>query len=183
MFQSLFRLSDTALNTLLTFLAMFFRTLSKRFVASPQSFISRLPLNMRSIHTNSKSNFRKYVCCPTCQSIYSWDQCILKLPTGRVESKRCSFVRFPNHPQVQHRKPCDTVLMKEVKSSAGKVVLYPKLIYCYKSIVETLQEMLNRPDFSVKCEAWRTRSHQDGVYNDEPCISSPRLKVPHGCAL
>ena len=56
--------------------------------------------------------------------------------------------------------------MKEVKSSNGKVVLYPKLIYCYKSIVETMQDVLNRPDFSVKCEAWRTRSHQDGVYND-----------------
>ena len=45
-------------------------------------------------------------------------------------------------------------------------LLYPKRIYCYKSIIESLQELLCQPDFSVKCEAWRTRCYQDGVYND-----------------
>ena len=37
MFQTLFHLSDTALNTLMTFLAMFFRTLSANIKAIPHS--------------------------------------------------------------------------------------------------------------------------------------------------
>ena len=74
--------------------------------------------------------------------------------------------RFPNHPQAQHRKPCGAVLMKNVKSSNGKVLLYPKLIYTYKSITESLQELLRNPGFSVKCEAWRKRPTRVDYYYD-----------------
>lgn len=109
MFQSLFHLYDTPLNTLLTFLAMFFKTPSKR------------------LHF---------------------------------------FCSFPKPPTSTASKAMWYNFMKEVKSFSGKVVLYPKLMYCYKGIVETLQETLNQPDFSIKCEAWSNRSHQDRVYKD-----------------
>ena len=121
---------------------------------------------MRAAHSvvgNSKCKFERFVCCPNCRSIYSLQDCIIKHPNGSLESKKCSFVGFPNHPQVQHCKPCEAVLMKNVKSSNGKVILYPKLIYAYKSITESL--LLN-PGFSVKCEAWRRRSTTDGYYYD-----------------
>ena len=113
---------------------------------------------------DTRNNFQKYVCCPTCQSIYLREQCIVKLPNGQTESKRFSFVHFPNHPQAQHRKPCDTVLMKKVKSSTANVLLYQKMDLFYKSIIESLQELLNRSDLSSKCEAWCAQSFEDGVY-------------------
>lgn len=168
MFQTLFRLSDTALNILMKFLVMFFTTLSKQFNAIPQSFISILPGSLHSARQvqNSRNKFRKYVCCPSCRSIYEWDQCSVTLANGNVESKCCDFIRFPNHPQSQHRQPCGAVLMKKVKYFSGKVAFYPKLIYCYKSIIESLQEMLARPDFSAKCDDWRSRPVAVGVYRD-----------------
>ena len=120
----------------------------------------------RSVAGNPKSKFERLVCCPNCRSIYHRQECIIKLPDGSLESKRCSFVRFPNHLQVHHRKSCDTVLMKKVKSSSRRVVLYPRLIYTYKSIIESLQELLSRPDFSAKCEAWPDRRIREEYYSD-----------------
>ncbi len=39
------------------------------------------------------------------------------------------------------------MLVKEVKNRNREIVLYPKFIYCYKSLSESLQEMIKRPDF------------------------------------
>ena len=80
----------------------------------------------------------------------------MSLPGGNKESKKCSFVQFPSHPQTQHRQPCNAFLMKKFKSKAKNIVLYPQRIYCYKSVAESLQEMLKQPDFFTKCELWRT---------------------------
>ena len=42
-FQTLFRLSDTAINMLFSFFALLFGTLARTVPAIPQSFISKLP--------------------------------------------------------------------------------------------------------------------------------------------
>lgn len=149
MFQALFSLSDTALNVLITFFTMFIKTL-KHVMLSSQSFLSKLLANLRAARnavSNGENKFEKFMCCPTCRSIYQWKGCITELPNGSFESKFCNFVLFPNHPQVQHRKPCDTILMKKVKSSNRRLILYPKLIYTYKSIIESLQDQFRIPGF------------------------------------
>ena len=56
--------------------------------------------------------------------------------------------------------------IKKFKSKAKNIVLYPQRIYCYKSVAESLQEMLKRPDFFTKCELWRTRKLCPGNYSD-----------------
>jgi hypothetical protein len=56
--------------------------------------------------------------------------------------KRCSYVQFPSHPQKQHRKTCGDVLMKTVRTASGKLLLQPRLVYRYKSVVDSLQEMM-----------------------------------------
>lgn len=170
MFQALFHLSDTALNTLMAFFQMFFRSLSNTFQNLPESFISKLPHTIISARKitgqGAKSIFRKYVCCPTCHSIFNWEECIIKLPNGQQDSKSCPFIQFPSHPQAHRRKPCGTALMKKVKSHENGLVLYPKRIYCYKSIIESLQDMLNQPQFISECEAWRTQSQSSELYSD-----------------
>ena len=47
--------------------------------------------------------------------------------------------------------------MKTVKTRAGTTALYPRRLYCYRSIIESVKEMLTRRDFFRKCESWRTR--------------------------
>lgn len=167
MFQTLFRLSDNALDVLLRFLAMFFKSLQRKVPSIPTSFIGALPSSIysaRKLAGNERDHFHKFVCCPSCHALYMPDDCVIKV-AGSVEGKKCSFVQFAMHPQLQHRKPCDTALMKKVKCRT-KVSLYPRLVYCYKSVSDSLKEMLKRPDFFQKCQTWRSRQQRPGEYSD-----------------
>ena len=121
MFQTLFKLSDTALTVLLTFLAMFFQTIGDTLKHNPVSFTSHLPRNVRAARllattTDHDDAFVRYVCCPLCHSLHS-----RKLHNGQLELKKCTFQQFPHHPHA---------LLKHIKSSSGKQMLYPCLTYC-----------------------------------------------------
>lgn len=92
-------------------------------------------------------------------------KCTVVLPNKSVVSTRCSYVMFPNHPQRTRRRPCNTILMKTVRTSCGTTSLYPRQMYCYKSVIESLKELILRPGFIEKCEAWRSRN-VGGGYGD-----------------
>ena len=158
MFQTLFRLSDNALSVLFAFIRLFHKRLAI-VIGSDKvvRFAEMLPQDIKSARicvSANRDNFTKYVCCPKCFSTYPWD----KTPT---DSLCCNFVRFPTHPQKQHRKPCGKKMYKEVKLSSGKITYRPLLVYCYKSVTDSLQEMLNRPHFFENCEAWRSMNNTD----------------------
>ena len=107
----------------------------------------------------------KSLCCPCCSAIYSLDSCIDKQSNGKTISKQCPFVRFPLHPQRQHRKPCTATLMKTVRTSAGTTALYPRMLYCYKSVTDSLQQLILHLGF-LRREKWRTRLIQDNTMED-----------------
>ena len=95
MFQTLLRVSDTAMNILFKFLSMFFVSVGKRVSSLPANFTSALPDSLYSARKFSSSNrnqFKRYVCCPTCHSIYSFQDCVIKLANGQMESKTYSFI-------------------------------------------------------------------------------------------
>ena len=104
MFQSVFRVSDNAMNVLLLFFSMFFSTLST-IAMIPKAFILNLPKNVRSARNvagSTRSSLKKFVCCPSCHYLYKVEECIIKNSSGELVSQRCIFKKFPNHPQVQH---------------------------------------------------------------------------------
>ena len=110
-----------------------------------------------------------------------------------MQTTTCSFVQFPNHPQERYRVPCGTLLMKTVKTSGNKLKLVPHLVYCYRSIIQSLQEMILRPRFVEHCEVWRKRNVPPGMLNDvydgkvwEKFMvyeGTPFLSLPHNFAL
>ena len=109
---------------------------------SLRKFADGLPKSVtaaKKLTDNINDNFCKFVCCSKCNSLYDLECSTEKLANGKVVSKECSFVRFPNHLQRHHRKPCGTVLMKTVQTSSGSTVLDTRLLYCYKSLIESLQ--------------------------------------------
>ena len=59
----------------------------------------------------------------------------------------------------------DYPLLKQVKL-ARKLVLKPTKIYCYKSITDSLREMLARPGIVEMCEEWRDRHKVHDIYAD-----------------
>ena len=164
MFQTLFRLSDNAMDTLLRFFAMFFKSLSQK-ITLPSSFVEALPTSLHKacvVGGYSRDDFDRYVCCPNCHTLYPLSDCL----SNGEEPKRCSFVVFPNHPQASRRRPCNTPLMKKIKTTRKGSSLYPRLVYCYKSVIDSLQDMLKRPGFFDSCDCWRDRNEKEGVYTD-----------------
>ena len=100
--------------------------------------------------------------CPKCYKLYLYADAIQK--TGTCEtSKLCCFVRYPNHTQHLRREPCKAVFLKTIEFSSGRKILYPKKIFCYKSVKSTLQEFLLQPGFQQDCEHWRSRSICDDL--------------------
>ena len=163
MFQTLFHVSDAAVNVLLSFFMLFLQKLAKLFQCKKlEGFATKLPCKVgqaRVITNSGRNDFTRYVCCPICSSLYLWNQSV---PTP----SNCTKVAYPNHTQVQHRRPCGSLLCKRVKTLTGKIISRPILVYCYKSVIESLQEMVERPGFIDKCEQWRTREKLPGRYTD-----------------
>ena len=148
----------------------------------------------RKISGNERDQFERFVSCPGCHSLYALKDCTVKSLDGKIQSKQCSFVQFPSHPQPQHHKSCGANLLKKVKSCSNDgISFYPKRVYCYKSLLSSLQEMLKQPEFLNKCEKWRRLEQNPEFYSDvysgkiwkeflDPC-GIPFLSVPHNFAL
>ena len=66
------------------------------------------------------------------------------------------------------RRPCGSILMKAMRSRAGKTFLYPKQVYCFKNVTDSLEDLINKTNFMENCEKWRNSSTQlpDNVLGD-----------------
>ena len=113
----------------------------------------------------SKDQFDRYTSCPSCHKLYSFADSWIIDNGGKVPVK-CSYVRYPNHVQARMRAPCGHNLLKAKRSSSGSQYLAPYQIYCYKSVIESLSELLNLPNLMDLSEHWRERSCDVGKLND-----------------
>ena len=105
-------------------------------------------------------SFKQYVSCPKCHTIYRFEDC-WKYENNVKVSKKCMYVEFPNHIQSRMRIPCDHILLKTVRATNGSTYLQPYKTYCYQSIVDSFEQLLNRPNFIQTCEQWRSRINYD----------------------
>ncbi len=168
--QALFRMSDSGMRVLYKFFVAFISTISIVFhLTKLKELANILPNNVRSaqkIIGNTADTFIKYASCPNCNSIYHLETCIIKQPGNTFKSRKCSFIPFPNHPHLSQRSHCDTVLMKNVRTSYGTIRLYPRQLFCYQSLISSLKELLKRPGFVTQCELWRRRDCSNNVLRD-----------------
>ena len=138
------RVSDAGIGVIFSFFAIFMQPLSAILNSNTLSeFSQQLPWNAlqaRRYIGQDRDSFTKYVCCPRCHYVYDLSICSIKMSDGTHQSRKCTFVQFPNHPINALRfRHCNTQLMKSVKTSSGSIVLYPKQMFCYKSIIDVLQ--------------------------------------------
>lgn len=128
------------MNVLLSFIATFLTLLVSVFGLRPlQEFVQQLPRTVRIARRYLGENFDdfvKFVCCPKCHCVYSLENCKIVLPNKTVVSGRCSYIKFPDHPQPARRRPCNTLLMKTVRTSSGTKSLYQS----HQDTHRTLQE-------------------------------------------
>ena len=169
MWQALFRVSDTGMNILLLFLAKFLSLVGAVTKLNINGFIDQLPQTIttaRKLIGNVVDNFSRYASCPKCHSIYPLHTCSITSSDRTKRSRHCSHVEYPDHPHATRRRPCNTPLMKVVRTSAGTTTLQARQLYCYRSLIESLRNFMKRPNFVTKCEAWRKRVIVNETLND-----------------
>ena len=88
-----------------------------------------------------------------CHKIYYTSQCKSYVGTQTL-SKKCSHVRFINHPHSSRRKECGCLLLKTVQTKLTKKLL-PFKVYCYNSLIESVKNLYNTKEFVSNCELWR----------------------------
>ena len=155
---SVFYIPDSAMVYLITFLKRLFQVISHANIWF-QDIASGFPSSLYNLKKKPNlldDKFTKYVVCPKCHSIYKFEGCF-HVAEGQNVSKRCAFVKFPNHRQHWRRKECGAPLLKEVTLKDGVKRLYPHKVFRYQSLIKTLQTFLNRTGFTEKCELWRKR--------------------------
>ncbi len=168
-FQAAYAIPYMATHWLFAFLHTVFTVL---YSVCPSPFIcavvSLLPCSLylawKLLHLHD-DDFIRYVVCPKCESLYEYHECIVRIGS-ELQSKRCSYIAFPNHPFARYRNPCNVVLLKKVTLKHGKTKLVPKKEYPYRSIIKSLNVLLQRPDVLEKLDAWKQRSVPDGLLTD-----------------
>ncbi len=112
LWQTTFRLSDVGVTVLLAFLSTFVLLLARTFgLQALKDFASQLPTAVyaaRKLLGRGQDTFTKWVCCPSCSSLYQVEECSVTLPNGSKTSHikiKCTYIQFPDHPQACQRKP------------------------------------------------------------------------------
>ena len=165
-FQAAYVLPYAATNWIFEFLHLLFKTLA---LINPTPFICAIAaLLPGSLYLGWKlmklkyNNFETYVVCRKCNSVYTFQQCLAK-NGSKMLSQRCTF-RTPTRKQELTR---GTLLLKTVKfRDRGKEKLVPWKVYPYKSVIKSMEELLNTPGIQEKCEKWRKRVTPCGLYTD-----------------
>lgn len=155
--QAKYYIPNTVIDATLKFLYILFSVLSRfsPFLNPIFKFSPKSPYSLYKF-VHYEENFNKYVVCPKSEAIFAHEQCIEKVGSQR-HSKKCCNIKYPNHPFVTGRMPCQSLLLKTVQFTSGRKLLYPYKLYCHKSVRSTLQSFFLRPDFYSNFQKWRTR--------------------------
>ena len=89
------------------------------------------------------------------------DEC-LERKHGTVLPKKCTNILFP-HGKAKH---CGNKLVNKVILKNGVTKFYPLKVYCWKSIVSQLENILQRAGMTELCEHWRTRQVGESALSD-----------------
>ena len=167
--QSIFKIPDVAISTLFKFLKMMFSSLaeilkSENLMEISKNFPDTLSKALK-VNYISRENFQKYVTCQQCHCTYPHE-----ISVSRVQETdgivRCTFVQFPRHPQRRMRSPCQSPLVKIIKTTSGRRILRPIKVFCYKSITESIGEMVQKPGMLDLFNHWKSRTIPNGIMAD-----------------
>ena len=141
------RISDQAANMLLKIIYAFFRILGRQQALMKEALIY-FPKKLSDLFNSvkfSKKCFNKYAVCPNpaCTKLYSLEDITALDGNGQPTGLSCTT--------------CGSHLTTETVLSNGKRRFHPLKIYCYKSIKESLERLLQFPNFYQSCQAWMTR--------------------------
>ena len=116
--QSVFNISERAVQCIIRFIKYLLKVLSTNG-EELKKLSEEIPVTTKSVMkllSLDNPGIINYVVCPKCNSIYEYEDCYTTLRNGNKESKLCKHICYPSHPHSSKRTPCNTLLMKTVKS-------------------------------------------------------------------
>ena len=163
LFQTLHFIPEKAISWLIRFLSFLMKFMGKyspRIMQIAEALPRSTYQKNKFLNDDSKSVCRYVVCC-ACHSTFLYEQCLEKVGSRRI-SRRC--------PKTLLSRRCNNLLLKNVVSNSGHGKLYLFKVYCYKSLVSSLNKLMLRPGFADLCESTReyvnhTQSHLYDIYN------------------
>mgnify|MGYP002803532383 CR=1 FL=1 len=170
LWQRCFSVSGVAISAVLKFFKMIFvmigdltglelvKTIGNQFPTSLKTIKKLLGVN--------GNEFRTCAVCPKCNAIYEKQSCTKTLPDGRVVSRTCTNVEWPNHPRKDNQSPCGEKLMKKVRGKTGTIFWYPRKVAVFQSLFSSLKRIFNSQNFQEKCELWRNEDDSNGEMRD-----------------
>lgn len=150
MWQFKFGISEAAVVAIILFLYTLFNLLGKKIQNREMNQAACTVWVSKLIGFN-KLPIRKYIACSKCHSLYEYNWCIGKRDNDQLYSKACEFVRYPNHPHQTKRTLVERCWWKLFEQITIRL-LKPRKLYCYKSIVNSVQQLVCRPNFLQKSE-------------------------------
>ena len=144
-------MSERGITLLLNFLRDILWCLST-YSAELLQLLELIPKNVYFLKKmcSSEKGLHTYVVCPKCYTLYNLEECIIRQRNCTVESAKCSFVQYPNHPHVSCREKCNAILMKRTKHGSS-YKLIPCKVYTYNNLKASLTKFFGKPGFSYKC--------------------------------
>ncbi len=168
LWQAAFNISNAAITVFLKAFRYFILLLGRAFGCSPiANIVSGIPITHGTLYQRlsiDKNTHIDYVVCPKCLSLYEQTDCTVHASNG-VESKTCCHIPTPNHPHRSKRNACGCLLMKKQHTKYG-IVLSPRKVFPYRSIIKSLTLLLSKPGYVDLCEQWRQRSTSDDLLGD-----------------
>lgn len=158
-FQLCYRISERGITLLLNFLRALLLWIAN-FQSSAELLTLReiIPRNVYFLKKmySSEGNMTIYAVCPKCHSLYNLEDCVVRQRSGLVESVKCKFVQYPNHPHASRRENCNALLMKRTKYGSP-YWLVPRKVYIYNNLKASITKLFAKTGFSYNCKMWRNR--------------------------
>lgn len=118
LWQSIFRVSDSAISLMLSFMVKFLSLAATCLKLDTLNNIASIfPLSLypaKKFLGRQQDSFHKYVTCPSCHGLYSYMESTEIDSNGKKISKSCSYVHYPAHVQARMRSPCSSRLLRTV---------------------------------------------------------------------
>ena len=155
--QAIFRISNMAMDIVFKFVSILLHKLSEFAESTKLKLLAEAfpntMLKAHTLHAINRDNYQQLIVCEKCNSTYEYSDCL-----NNATNATCSFIRFPRHPQARMRTPCGTLLLKNVKTSSHKTICKPIKVFCYRSLIESIQEYVRQDGYLDLFNQWKTRA-------------------------
>ena len=151
MFRVIYNIPDRAVVLLLRFFKYILSKVGGVFEISELQTAANFPQSIHGCYSFldlQKNPYKEYIVCPSCHLLF--DINVLSRTSRRLETIKCPFVEFPDHPHIRFRLPCNTTLFTQVQKKKG-LECKPHKTYYYYGLKAALKILLNRSNFLDFC--------------------------------